>query len=69
MKKGKERIVGIWLLASGLSVVLIVLVGGYTRIKNAGLSMAYWKPLSLAFPTSTAAWEKEYTLYKEFPEY
>jgi hypothetical protein len=35
---------------SAMSVLFIILVGGYTRIKNAGLSMTYWKPLSIKFP-------------------
>jgi len=38
-------------------------VGGYTRIKNAGLSMTYWKPLSVNFPRTDEEWEKEFTEY------
>ena len=66
---GKEKVVGTWLLLSAMSVLVIILVGGYTRIKNAGLSMTYWKPLSLGFPSSAEEWQKEYQEYQKFPEY
>lgn len=56
-------------MGCALWVVLIILVGGYTRIKNAGLSMVYWKPLSLAFPRSEEQWQTEYSEYQKYPEY
>lgn len=52
-----------------MSVLFIILVGGYTRIKNAGLSMTYWKPLSIKFPKNEEEWSKEYEEYKNFAEY
>lgn len=61
--------IGSWLLMSAMSVLVIILVGGYTRIKNAGLSMTYWKPLELSFPSTPEQWDKEYQEYKNFPEY
>jgi len=56
-------------MGCALWVVLIILIGGYTRIKNAGLSMVYWKPLSLSYPSTTEQWEKEFEEYKKYPEY
>lgn len=56
-------------MCSALWVVFIILVGGYTRIKNAGLSMVYWKPLDLRYPSSDEQWNKEYEEYKKYPEY
>jgi len=56
-------------MGCALWVVLIILIGGYTRIKNAGLSMVYWKPLSLSYPSTIEQWEKEFEEYKKYPEY
>ena len=62
-------LVGCWLMGCALWVVLIILIGGYTRIKNAGLSMVYWKPLSLKYPQTIEEWETEFNEYKKYPEY
>jgi cytochrome c oxidase assembly protein subunit 15 len=31
--------------------------------------MVEWKPLNVAYPSNDEAWEKEYSLYKQYPEY
>jgi heme a synthase len=58
-----------WLLGTSTLVVSIILVGGLTRLEEAGLSMTDWKPLGGLPPTSEEKWEKEFEIYKKFPEY
>lgn len=60
----------IWLFClAGLIVVMIVL-GGYTRLSGSGLSMTRWEPVSgIIPPLNQKAWQKEFDKYKQYPEY
>ena len=57
----------------GIGVILIIImvaIGGMTRLTNSGLSMVDWKPLSGVIPPiSELEWEEEFNHYKEYPEY
>ena len=54
-----------WLLFVALLVVLIVAVGGITRLTESGLSITQWKPLTGALPPlSDAQWQAEFDRYK-----
>jgi heme a synthase len=65
----QSKLVGAWLLSTSAGVLGLITLGGYTRLKRAGLSMVDWKPLSLSFPTSEAEWAAEFSRYQQFPEY
>ena len=59
-----------WLLAVALLVVLIVAVGGVTRLTESGLSITEWKPVTGAIPPLTEAqWQTEFDGYKRIPQY
>jgi cytochrome c oxidase assembly protein subunit 15 len=59
-----------WLLAIALLVVLMVGVGGITRLTESGLSITEWKPVTGALPPLTEAqWEAEFAAYRQIPEY
>ena len=60
----------IWLIILGLSVVSIILIGGYTRISDSGLSITEWLPVSgILYPISEASWEIEFNKYKMIDEF
>ncbi|MDC3329128.1 COX15/CtaA family protein, partial [Pseudomonadales bacterium] len=62
--------VQIWLLLVCVSIILMVGVGGATRLTHSGLSMVDWKPIAGILPPLNAqAWEAEFAQYKQFPEY
>ncbi|MCB9993693.1 MAG: COX15/CtaA family protein [Hyphomicrobiaceae bacterium] len=64
------RPVRIWLYVLAAMVLLMVAVGGATRLTDSGLSITEWKPVSGAIPPlSTADWQKEFDLYKAIPEF
>ena len=64
------RAVGIWLVAIAALVALMVLVGGYTRLTDSGLSITEWKPVTGVIPPlSHEAWEAEFARYRQIPEY
>lgn len=59
-----------WLYAVAALVVLMVIVGGITRLTESGLSITEWKPISGALPPLNAAdWEREFALYRETTQY
>lgn len=59
-----------WLLAVAVLVVLIVVVGGITRLTESGLSITEWKPVTGAIPPlSEAQWQAEFAAYRQIPEY
>ena len=60
----------IWLIILGLSVVFIILIGGYTRISDSGLSITEWLPVTgIFYPMSDASWEIEFNKYKMIDEF
>ncbi len=59
-----------WLLLVCATIVLMVGVGGATRLTHSGLSMVDWKPITGILPPLNAAeWEAEFAQYKQYPEY
>lgn len=59
-----------WLLIVALLVVLIVTVGGITRLTESGLSITVWEPVTGTIPPLTEAqWQAEFAAYKQIPQY
>ncbi|MEL7176702.1 MAG: heme A synthase [Pseudomonadota bacterium] len=68
--KGARGAIRIWLMVLFALVVLMIAVGGLTRLTDSGLSITEWKPLSGALPPMNAAdWQAEFDLYRAIPEY
>ncbi len=65
-----RRLVAGWLFTvCGMLLVMIVL-GGATRLTGSGLSIMEWAPLSGVLPPwSDAEWQRLYKLYQEIPQY
>lgn len=59
-----------WLLGVAMLVVLIVAVGGITRLTESGVSITEWKPVTGTLPPlSDAAWQAEFDAYRKTPQY
>ncbi len=59
-----------WLFVVAALVVLIVVVGGITRLTESGLSITEWKPVTGTLPPlSDAQWQAEFAAYRQIPEY
>lgn len=66
----RPRAISRWLLAVAAMVLLMVVVGGITRLTESGLSMVRWEPISGAVPPLGAEqWQAEFDAYKSSPEY
>ncbi len=64
------RPVQIWLYVIAALVLLMVIVGGITRLTDSGLSITSWKPISGVIPPlSNADWQAEFDAYKQIPQY
>lgn len=60
----------IWLGTCCVMVLLMVLVGGVTRLTDAGLSITEWKPVTgVVPPIGDEAWAREKAKYEKTPEY
>lgn len=65
-----RRRVGAWLAVWAGMVVLLVVIGGATRLTESGLSITEWKPVTgVVPPLDRAAWEREFARYQQIPEY
>lgn len=59
-----------WLLIGIVMVFLQVVIGGITRLTESGLSITKWNVVSGTLPPlSEAAWQYEFDLYKQTPQY
>ena len=59
-----------WLYSVLAVLLVLVLVGGATRLTDSGLSITEWKPIHGTIPPLNATqWEEEFAKYREIPEY
>ncbi len=59
-----------WLWALIVMVIIMVTIGGATRLTGSGLSITEWKPLTGALPPLTdSAWLDEFNKYRASPQY
>ncbi|NNL72674.1 MAG: COX15/CtaA family protein, partial [Silicimonas sp.] len=69
-RRGARRAIRGWLMALFALVVLMIAVGGLTRLTDSGLSITEWRPVTGALPPMSAeAWEAEFEKYRQIPEY
>jgi cytochrome c oxidase assembly protein subunit 15 len=64
------RLLNVWLTAVCLTIFLMIVVGGVTRLTHSGLSMVDWKPI-MGFipPLGELEWQQTFDAYKAYPEY
>ena len=59
-----------WLSICLISVFLIILVGGLTRLTNSGLSITQWELFrGIMPPLNENTWNEYFELYKEIPQF
>lgn len=69
-RRGARGAIRIWLMILFALVVVMIAVGGLTRLTDSGLSITEWKPVSGALPPMSAeVWEEEFDKYRAIPEY
>ena len=68
MNLKRKKIVSYWLFSGLRIVILMVIIGGVTRITNSGLSMVNWKFEGTLPPMNDTEWQVEFDQYKLYPE-
>jgi len=65
-----HRAVRWWLVSIAALIAIMVLVGGATRLTEAGLSIVEWKPVTGTLPPfSQEQWTQAFEAYKTIPQY
>ena len=66
----RTRAIRLWLYAVAALVLIMVLVGGATRLTESGLSITEWQPVTGALPPlSEGQWQAEFEKYQAIPQY
>src|ERR1700759_1694778 len=65
-----RRLVAMWLFTVAAMIMVMIILGGATRLTGAGLSIMEWAPLMGALPPTTdAEWHRLFALYQKIPQY
>ncbi|MBD3637562.1 MAG: COX15/CtaA family protein [Crocinitomicaceae bacterium] len=65
-----QKLVYRWLITGCVMIMLIVVIGGVTRLTQSGLSMVKWEPIVGTLPPlSNQEWTEAFDLYKASPEF
>lgn len=64
------RALRLWLVSIAVLILAMILVGGATRLTDAGLSITEWKPVTgVVPPLSESDWQESFDAYRQIPEY
>ncbi|QKX03175.1 heme A synthase [Wolbachia endosymbiont of Litomosoides sigmodontis] len=70
MKQKRSKSIAIWLFLCSIMTILMVGIGGFTRLSNAGLSITEWNPITGVLPPlNKQDWLQEKSKYEATPEY
>jgi cytochrome c oxidase assembly protein subunit 15 len=65
-----RRLVAIWLFTVAAMIMVMIVLGGVTRLTGSGLSIMEWAPLMGTLPpASDAEWNRLFALYQKIPQY
>lgn len=65
-----RRLVAIWLFTVAAMIMVMIVLGGATRLTGSGLSIMEWAPImGVLPPASDAEWQRLFALYQKIPQY
>jgi heme a synthase len=65
-----RRLVAIWLFTVAAMIMVMIVLGGVTRLTGSGLSIMEWAPLMGTLPPSSdSEWQRLFDLYQKIPQY
>lgn len=64
-----EKAVRSWLMTGAFFILLMVVIGGITRLTGSGLSMAHWSVTGSIPPMDDESWQIHFDSYKESPQF
>jgi len=70
MTHSDSRAVRGWLLTLWALVLVMVMIGGITRLTGSGLSIVEWRPIAgILPPIGDAAWQEAFAAYQQSPQF
>ncbi len=70
MSKQYHNQIANWLILGAFMVLLMVIIGGITRLTHSGLSIVTWQPIKgILPPLNDTQWQHAFDAYKHIPEY
>lgn len=65
-----RKAVSIWLWFIAFMILMMVIIGGLTRLTDSGLSIVEWRVVGGTIPPlNDAQWQEAFDKYRQFPEY
>jgi cytochrome c oxidase assembly protein subunit 15 len=65
-----NKSIALWLIFSAFLVLMMIVIGGITRLTDSGLSIVEWKPIAGILPPLTLSdWESLFAKYQTSPEF
>ncbi|WP_170463456.1 heme A synthase [Ruegeria arenilitoris] len=69
-RRGARKAIRVWLMILFALVVIMIAVGGLTRLTDSGLSITEWRPITGAIPPMNEAdWQSEFDKYKQIDQW
>lgn len=68
-KYGSDKWIARWLLGGCVLIMLMVVVGGITRLTHSGLSMVRWNLFGSLPPSDETKWQTLFGQYQQSPEF
>lgn len=66
----RRKILSAWFASIALFTLLVLIVGGTTRLTHSGLSIVDWDPIMGVIPPVThEQWQAAFERYQQFPQY
>lgn len=60
----------LWLVSLLVLLLMMIAVGGITRLTKSGLSITEWRPITgILPPLNQQAWQEQFSLYQQSPEF
>lgn len=69
MHRSSAHPLAIWLFCVSALIVTLVVLGGWVRLTQSGLSIVEWDVVGSLPPLTPQAWEAEFAKYRQTPEY
>ena len=70
MNETKNRQIAYWAFSLCVLLILMIGIGGYTRLTDSGLSITEWKPITgIFYPLTEHSWQQEFSKYQNSPEF
>ena len=65
-----KKYISFWLASMFWIIVIMIIIGGFTRLTDSGLSITQWQLFSgFLPPLNESDWNEYFNLYKKIPEF